>query len=131
MGKIKSPKPDQGKKITPPDEGGPTDHLHPYFCVSHLARGFCVLDCDTKEQASFARALREIGSRTWNELKQASRKGAGFETIYQMKKEVPSHAKGRRMISFRVGGIYRLVGYREQQIFHILWVDPKGDSYSH
>lgn len=130
MKKIRTPKAEAGENIAQVGDG-PTDSEHPFICLAHLARGYCVFDCETQEQAAFAKALRDISRRTWKELKQAPRKGVGFETIYNVKKELPESAKKKRIISFRISSVFRMVGYRDQRVFHVLWVDPKGEVYEH
>lgn len=131
MGRIKKPTPGTGKRIVPTEEGRPTDNLYPIFRITDLQRDFCIRNCDQAQQAAFARALRDLSSLTWGQIKQAPRQGMGFERIYKINKKVPSQAEKETLISFRVDGLSRLIGYRSQEVFHILWIDLRGDVYDH
>jgi len=132
MAKIKNRTTNTGVLIKTPEEGGGSDHLTPLFCLSLIARDFCVLDCETNEQAAFACKLRKISQMTWRELKNAPREGLGFESIYNIDKDkIPAVAQGKRILAFRISEIHRLIGYRDNRVFHIIWNDPRGRVYPH
>lgn len=130
MKKIKTPEIGTGRRIGTVGDG-PTDEFYPLISLDGLLKGFCIFDCSQQEQAAVAKALREISFRTWRELRQAPRKGVGYETIRNMNATVPPEAVGKKIISFRVSSIFRMIGYREGQVFRILWVDPNGSAYDH
>lgn len=131
MTRIKSKIPSKGRLVAEREEGASTDTLPPLFSLSHIEKGFCVKNCDKDEQAAVALALRDISALTWGGLKQAPRKGIGYENIYAIRKSIPAIAVSRQLIAFRVGELFRLVGFRERQTFFVLWIDPKGQVYKH
>ena len=126
MVKIKPPQASKGKHIKTPEEGAASDHLTPFFCLSQIARNFCVLNCEVGEQAAFACKLRKMSEMTWADIKKAPREGLGCEKIYSIDKDlIPAGAKGKRILSFRISDIYRMIGYRDNRVFHIFWFDHK------
>lgn len=129
--RIKAREAESGKRLKAREEDTGTDHLLPLFSLSYVEKGFCVKDCEKSEQAAVVLALRYISTMTWRELKNASRRGMGYENIYSINKNRPEIANNKQLIAFRVGKLFRLVGFRERQTFFILWVDPKGQVYSH
>lgn len=56
----------------------------------------------------------------------------GTETISResINPAIPRHVTPDvRILSWRFGGGARIIGYREDQVFHIVWVDPNHNVY--
>jgi hypothetical protein len=116
----------------PVAEPRPTNHLKPHFSLYHLEDGFRVSDCQAVDKGEFAQRLQELSQLTWNQIVLAPRQGFGSETIAlrSIKVAVPNHiTDDRRLLAFRFGDAARIVGYREDQIFHIVWIDPNHNVY--
>lgn len=123
--------PERGKRLKRREEGTSTDDFKPLFSLSYIAKGYCVKDCEKEEQAAVALALQDISYLTWKELKNASRRGIGYENIYFISKTIPEIATKKQLIAFRIGKLARLIGFRERQTFFIIWIDTKGEVYKH
>ncbi len=62
----------------------------------------------------------------------APRQGLGTETIPQLgiNETIPEHiTPDVRILSSRFGQRARLIGYRSDEVFHIIWIDPKHKVY--
>ena len=78
--------------------------------------------------------LRKISSLNWGVLDQTQRHGLGYETIDQkaIKPAIPDEAAGTRLLAFRGAGMLPFVGYRNEEVFYILFIETKfGDIYNH
>jgi hypothetical protein len=140
MGKkarLKRPTPEQGKRLSLPDEN-PKDYdsLPPRFCLRQLRTGFSLADCQKDEKAAFADRLFEISRLSWAQLRQAGRHGQGYEKISwsAIKGDaIPSSFSADLvLIAFRCIGKAAMVGYRSADgVFNILWIDRAFRLYDH
>lgn len=129
----------QGRKATAPPkvvqpvaEPRPTNHLKPHFSFYHLQDGFRISDCQAVDKGEFAQRLQELSQLTWNQIVLSPRQGLGSEKIDResIKVAIPEHlSRDKRILAFRFGGGARIVGYREDQIFHVVWIDPNHNVY--
>jgi hypothetical protein len=104
-----------------------TNRLRPIFSLYNLAAGFSVSDCQPNHKAEFAQRLEELSRLTWGEIVQAPRRGLGSETFAQNTIRVPIPdfvTPDVTLLSWRFGGAARIIGYRDDQVLHIVWVDP-------
>lgn len=98
----------------------------PIFCLKHLIKGFHLSDCDRAQKEDFVDRLVLLSKVTWGEILVAGRKGFGTHQIPRASiRSVPSTIPQDAVIlSLRMNERGRLVGFREEAIFHIMWVDP-------
>jgi hypothetical protein len=78
--------------------------------------------------------LWKISQLTWLEIMMASRHGLGTEKINSTSIDavIPSHiTEDVTFLAFRFHDKAPMVGYREGEIFHIVWIDPKRKVYKH
>jgi hypothetical protein len=71
---------------------------------------------------------------TWNEIISSPRHGVGYEKIAHdaIRSPIPTHIKSDiNLIAFRFCAKAPMVGYREENIFHIGWLDRDFTLYSH
>jgi hypothetical protein len=111
---------------------GPTNQLRPYFSFHLLEAGFRVSDCQSHHKAEFAERLQELGQLTWLEILQAPRQGLGSEIISRnsiIPAIPPTITPDLRCLSFRFGQGARIIGFRDSQVFHVVWVDPNHRVY--
>ncbi|MDP9364975.1 MAG: hypothetical protein M3Q10_12250 [Chloroflexota bacterium] len=111
---------------------GSTNNETPYFSFCHLQAGFRVTDCHQAQKAEFAQRLEELSRLTWNDINQAPRQGLGTETISRtsIRRPIPDHVTlDVRILSFYFGGGARMIGYRRDRVFHVLWIDPNHKVY--
>ena len=69
--------------------------------------------------------ISKLGTRSWKDIFSTQRKGLGTETITfsSLPNAKPAATKERTYYSIRFGKRGRLVGFRDEQIFHICWID--------
>lgn len=70
---------------------------------------------------------------TWGQIIQAPSGGMGTEPIPQNQiiPPIPPHiTPDITLLSWRFGQGARMVGYREGEAFHVVWVDPNHHVYS-
>ena len=113
-----------------------TQHEHPIFCLKYLDRKHYSLSvCTKEEKAAFADTLDRLSQLTWAEISKSSRHGLGYEKISQnsIRATIPKHIRldDIILITFRFYGKAPMVGYRENIIFHILWIDRDFTLYQH
>jgi len=138
LAKIRNPHPkNRGPHISQPlDSGtGASDHLPPVFSLRHLQTPYCVTSCSQDHQAAFVVKLRKLSEMTWRDIKQAPRKGLGSEKIPRHQLRVPVPATVTEDVEFflaiRYNGNHPMVGYRSQQVFHVVWLDHNFTVYPH
>ncbi|QJC52765.1 hypothetical protein HGI30_15130 [Paenibacillus albicereus] len=68
-----------------------------------------------------------MGSMTWNEI--YSHKGFKWEEIPErsMKYAIPKSLNRTSLFHVKVSGKFRVWGYREDNVFHLVWIDPNHD----
>lgn len=96
--------------------------------------GYSVKECDVGVRAALANKLFELGQLTWSQIVENDRKGGmGHEKMDKDELRAPvSHiSEAVKILVFRFFSEYRLLGYREGRVFHILFVDSKLTIYKH
>ncbi len=133
---IKQPKLTTSSMVSPHGSSNtPSNSLRPIFSLQHMAmhaKDHCLDTCQKDEKVGFANTLNKLSRMTWAEIKQAHRHGAGYEKIPTL--DVPIHAsipQNTPIIAFRFHGLKPMIGYREDNIFHILFLDHKMKCYKH
>ena len=112
------------------------EQQHPVFALYYMdtKRNFCINTCGKDEKAGFANTLYKLSQLTWAEILRSPRHGSGYEKISkdQLKRPLPSHLKQDvNIIAFRYYNNKPMVGYRDKNIFYIVWVDTKLKLYDH
>jgi hypothetical protein len=134
--KLLPPAEDVGRHIVAHESSEtPYNQLYPVFSLEHMARwvkDHCLLTCNKDERAAFAMALNKLSQLTWAQLKQAPREKLGYEKISSLKVVAPGGIpKGVSFVAFRFEGMKPMIGYREKNIFHVVWLDHKFKCYKH
>lgn len=139
-GKLKSKQPHQesGNRIlSHSSRNVSTDTLPPTFSLHHMTVNtkYCLTQCGEHERAAFASRIREMSQLTWIQIKRSPRHGQGCEEIPQ------DQIKGSKLpkvitpdttlLSFRCIGKAPMVGFRDGQTFHIIWIDRDYSLYRH
>jgi len=105
--------------------------LHPIFDVSALNKGpFPISACTKDEKSAFADKLVEMSQLSWQELVQSNRHKQGYEIIEDYPKP-PNLTDDVRIIAFRFYGKAPMIGYRQEQVFHIIALDRAFTAYKH
>jgi len=128
----KSNKRDTVKAQEPPNY----DKHPPTFSLQKLQTGkYCLSSLDQKNKAMFADAIFRRKSLTWSEIKQSDRHGLGTEKISKssIKAPIPKFITDDldSFLAFRYHGSHPMVGYRQKDIFFVLWFDLDFTLYNH
>ena len=135
MGRIRKQKPKQGsvvKSVEPPNY----DHKPPIFSLEKLQPGqYCFSMLDQENKAMFSDAMFRRRNLTWNEIKRADRHGLGTEKIAKSAINAPTPKfiteDMESYLAFRYFGLRPMVGYRQRDIFYVLWFDSNFTLYNH
>lgn len=99
-----------------------------------MAGDYCVTAGDQRSQAEFALALRKRADLTWSQLRQVPHETLGYERMPrdQIRAPIPPFfAEDETPIVFRIADRGRIVGFRQDAVFHVVWVDMKFELYPH
>lgn len=133
--KLKKMKGSSGPHLRPPDtEKGSPFPNKPVFSLHQMRHPYCVDDCDADDKKFFADALWRRSQLTWTELTLSRKHGLGSEQIAQgaIKEQLPSTVTPDvTLLAFRFSGMKAMVGYRDGETFHILWLDHSFALYDH
>ena len=119
---------------TPDVTAVPDNDRTPTFSFAHLEKGYCIQNCEKEEKAHLADTLRKMGKLKWSELLFCNRHGLGCEKIPRKAIQVgiPSIAeKENHFIAFRFSGMKPMIGWRNHELFQVIWIDPKLKVYKH
>lgn len=110
-----------------------TAQEHPAFCLRYLDNnkyGLGALDNDQRLQ--FLDVMRRLSQLTWAQISSTPHHGLGAEPIprYRMNVPLPSCVTEDTVIlAFRCFGKCPMVGFRDEAVFHVLFLDPKHETY--
>lgn len=135
MGRIKPKKPKQGKLVK--SQEPPNYDTHPpIFSLEKVQQGkYCLSSLDQENKAMFADAIFRRKHLTWNQIKQLPRHGLGTEKISknQISAPIPNFITEdfEDFLVFRYNGMRPMVGYRQRNVFFVLWFDHDFTLYGH
>ncbi len=95
---------------------------------------YCLDNCDQEQKSAFVDAIYKRSRMTWAEIVQAPAHGLGFEKLPRFRIQntlPPGVTEDVTFLSFRCIGKAPMVGYRDGQIFHVLWIDHDFTLYNH
>lgn len=128
--KIKKPHSPAGSQIPPVTDQLPAGSFYndyPRFSLIHIHKKYCLSDCETKEKAAIIDQIHRFSQMTWGEIWDAGKEQMGMEDfpktrltalpkIYQDKSKY-------KVYIFRFSEKGRVIGYHEDDTFHIIWLD--------
>ena len=136
MGKLKKSKESQGRNIHSsnlPVKPSPSKNK-PVFSFLYLSKSHCITKCEKNEQASFVRKMHLLSQRTWDQIYSSPAHKNGCEKIDRKSLKVPMPQDIKddaKILSIRFCREAPMVGFREKDVFHIIWFDRKYDVYAH
>ncbi len=134
-GKLKARQADEGARIKTHASSNETpDAKRPVFCFEFMVSGYCIESVSKDQKAALADALFKRSRMTWGEMKLAPRHGLGYERIGRssFKVGIPACVKDDvDLIAFRFMAKAPMVGFRDGQIFRVLWLDHNFTVYNH
>lgn len=113
---------------------GSTDGLTPVFCLRHLSPEWAVSKCERDDQGLFAVRLEVLSKLTWKEIRNAPRHGLGTEKINRsaIKAPIPEAiTEDVEFLALRFSGKKAMVGFRNNDVFHVVWLDRDFSLYDH
>ena len=114
------------------DPGGSFADEPPKFSLRYLQESHSIVRCTTEERLGFVDAMHKRRDIPWSRLETMPHGGLGCEVIrHGLRVALPSSAKGKSILSFRFSGKKAMVGFRERDVFYILWFDRDFSVYSH
>jgi hypothetical protein len=135
VSQLKHRAPDQGAHIKTRDAPSINyDTLSPAFCLKYLRGEYCVTKCSLQEKADLVEKMHGFGNLTWAQMKCQPRHKWGCETIprKQIKAAIPSVITDDvTILVMRFQGTKPMVGFREREVFHIIWLDRDFTLYDH
>lgn len=134
-GKLKRPLVQSTKNITSPAaDASIKDEGHIIFSLRHIQKNYCFSDCQPDEKQALAESLFKRREMTWLSISKEPKHGLGFEKInrkslnVKVPEVVPEDAN---ILAFRFRGKAPMVGYKENNLFYILWLDRDFTVYPH
>ena len=113
----------------------PITYEHPIFCFKFLHKDYSLKRCDKSEKVSLIDRLHALSQMTWVQIQSADKHGFGSEKISldSIKPKLPLTLTEdiKHLIALRFDGLKPMVGYRNNSIFHIIFLDNKFDVYTH
>ena len=115
---------------------GSSNSLNVRFSFQNMPAktGYSVHCCDTEHCAALAKHMYTWGQMTWQEINASHRHGLGTEKIERnaIKIQLPSSVTpDTKILSARYKGKTAMLGYREHDTFHILFLDHNFSLYNH
>jgi len=112
------------------------EDMPPIFSLERVQNcKYCFSKLKLEDQAAFATAMFRRRETTWKSIKQTHRHGIGFEKIPKnvIKAGIPPFITHEMndFIAFRFSGKKPMVGYRQKNIFYVLWFDLDFTLYKH
>lgn len=107
---------------------------HPVFSFVYMQDLYHFNECSKDEQSAFTGKLIKLSHLTWQDIELASRHGNGKEIIAKsaINAPIPNCVKeDTNLIALRFCGKKPMVGFRERNIFYILWIDRNFTLYNH
>jgi hypothetical protein len=112
---------------------------YPVFCFKFLHKDYDFEICKSADQKflrGFVTKIKTLSDMTWTQIQFADRKTIGSEKITRKSLNVPLPVKITKdvndLLSFRFSGTDgRIIGYRNNNILHVIYIDTKLDVYPH
>lgn len=112
----------------------PSIQEKPIFSFLHLQDNYCISKCSKEQKIGFVDTMRALSKMTWNEIRSAPRHGLGSEKIERrfIKASIPNNiSDDATFIAIRFSANAPMVGFRTDNIFHIVWFDRDFTLYDH
>jgi hypothetical protein len=109
---------------------------NPVFSLRHMRKKYNLSKCTSEEKQAFVNQMIILSQLTWVKIIQSGRHGLGSEHISQdaiSGDEIPKDIikPDTNLLALRFDGKKAMVGFREKDIFHILWFDRDYTLYKH
>jgi len=136
MGRIREHAPKRGARIKPHDAPPQInwDKRSPIFSIRHMAVTHGLDNRSIDQKAGIIDAFYRRNTLTWEQIRSAHRHGLGAEKIDRNAIRVPIPpciTPDTTILAFRCIGMAPMIGFREDDRFHVVWFDLDFDCYDH
>lgn len=105
---------------------------YPSFSFAKFSEKGHGFDCMDKEFKALIRKLKTLGQLTWSQIDSIGRHSNGYEKIPISEiHENTDMFPGDKAIVFRYNGLKPVAGFREGNVFHIVYLDEDFRLYDH
>lgn len=106
------------------------------FSLEKIISGnYCFSALIVEDKKQFAEAIFKRKNMTWDDIFKAQRHGLGNEkiSVSSIKQEKPKFITEdiKDYLAFRFNGTKAMVGFRQKNIFYVLWFDHNYTLYKH
>lgn len=127
--------PNKGDKITAIEPKN-YDDVPPVFSLEKIVRGkYCFSKLCNEDKRQFAESIYKRRDTLWKDINNGSRHKSGTEKIpkRQIRGSIPKFITDdfKDFLVFRFSGMKPMVGYRDKNIFYVLWFDHDFSLYNH
>jgi hypothetical protein len=133
------------KKKKPPPQSPPKksrtkliqDHFrgYPVFCLRHLTdKRYNLESCQKNQATQLIKKLFTLSQKSWKSIDSLGKHKGGYEKVSfdMIKGRVPQFlTEDVNLLAFRFDGLKPFVGFRNNDVFHILWIDHDFTLYDH
>lgn len=135
LDRLKKPKKEKGKRISA-KEAPNYNERPPVFSLQRIPNTkYCLSALDKDDKSAFADSIYKRRIITWKEINNQSRYALGFEKISRdgIKSAIPKFITDDvdHFLAFRFNGKKAMVGFRQKDIFYVLWFDHDFSLYDH
>ena len=132
MSKIKRPQDKAAGRIASREVPGASyQDEPPKFSLRYIQPDYCITKCEQDDQLQFIQSMIKRKDTPWKALITAPHEKLGCEIIRFLRVRTPKCAEDKSIISFRFSGKKAMVGFRERDVFYILWFDRDFSVYDH
>lgn len=133
--RFRQPEKTQGKRFQASDPRN-YDEEPVIFSLRHVQAGdYCFSELDAEHKAAFAEAVFKRKEMAWSDVKRAPRHGLGTEKIakWAIREPEPSISTpdSKYFLALRYHGMHPVVGFRQKDVFYVLWFDHRMKLYDH
>jgi hypothetical protein len=110
------------------------EQQYPAFSLRYLDKKHGLTSCNQEQKAALIETIHKLSQLTWNQIYSSSRHASGCEKIAResIKVPIPKHIpEDVNFLAFRFYGKAPMIGYRDETIFYVLWLDIHFSVYSH
>ena len=135
LDRLKQPKKKKGDRISI-TEVPDYNTRPPVFSLQRIQKTkYCLSSLDKDDKSAFADSIYKRRIITWKEINNLGRHGLGFEKILRnsIKSPIPKFITDDvdHFLAFRFNGRKAMVGYRQKDLFYVLWFDHDFTLYQH
>lgn len=133
--RLKAPKKKKGDRISVAETPNYNERP-PVFSLQRIPNTkYCLSSLNKDDKSAFADSIYKRRIITWNEINSQYRHALGYEKISRdsINQGIPKFITDDvdNFLAFRFNGKKAMVGYRQKDVFYVLWFDHDFTLYDH